>query len=136
MIFIDSNIPMYFIGGDHPNKRIAQATLEDLISRRESLVTNAEVLREIIHRYTAVRRKEFIQPAFDLMHSFIEKIFDVTETDAAGAKDLVLRYKHLSARGALHAAQMQRLRITTSFSFDSGFDRMPGFKRVPPSLPS
>ncbi|HCU24763.1 MAG TPA: VapC toxin family PIN domain ribonuclease [Deltaproteobacteria bacterium] len=134
MIFIDSNVPMYFIGSDHPNKRITQTTLEDLISRRESLVTNAKVLQEIIHRYTAIRRKEFIQPAFDLLHSFIEKIFDVTEADSEGAKDLVLRYERLSARDALHAAQMKRLKIKNIFSFDGGFDVIPGFQRLPSLL--
>ncbi len=131
MIFVDSNIVMYFIGADHPNKRITQATLEELIQKKESLVTNAEVLQEIIHRYTAIHRKEFIQPAFDLMHSFIEKIWDITEADVSAAKDLVLRYEKLSSRDALHAAQMKKYKIETIFSFDQGFDQLPGIKRIP-----
>ena len=131
MIFVDSNIPMYFIGAEHPNKRLTRAVLEDLISRRESLVTNAEVLQEIVHRYAAIRRKEFIQTAFDFVHSIAEKVFEVTEADVLGAKDLVLRYDDLSARDALHAAQMKRLKIETILTFDAGFDVVPGIKRLP-----
>ena len=131
MIFIDSNVPMYFIGAEHPNKRLTQVTLSDLIAQKEKMVTNAEVLQEIIHRYSAIRRKEFIQSAFDLLYSFVEKIFDLTEGDALQAKDLVLQYESLSARDAVHAAQMKRLKIETIFSFDRGFDILPGFKRIP-----
>lgn len=131
MIFIDSNIPMYFIGAEHPNKYLTQATLGEFIVHKEKMVTNVEVLQEIVHRYASIRRKEFIQQAFDFLYSFVEKVFDLTEGDALQAKDLVLRYDHISARDAVHAAQMKRLKIETIFSFDTGFDILPGLKRIP-----
>ena len=65
MIFIDSNIPMYLIGAPHPNKDAAVRLLEQVIGRGERLVTDAEVLQEILHRYHAIRRHDAIQPAFD-----------------------------------------------------------------------
>ena len=65
MILIDSNIPMYLVGGSHPHKVDAQRLLEKLLSGRERLVTDAEVLQEILHRYIAVNRRDAIQPAFD-----------------------------------------------------------------------
>ena len=52
MIFVDSNIPMYLVGAAHPNKTAAQILLESLIAKGERLVTDAEVLQEILHRYT------------------------------------------------------------------------------------
>src|ERR1022692_1479833 len=51
VIFIDSNIPMYLVGAAHPNKTSAQILLESLIAKGERLVTDAEVLQEILHRY-------------------------------------------------------------------------------------
>ena len=51
MILIDSNIPMYLVGAPHPHKSDAQRWLEKLVSDRERLVTDAEVLQEILHRY-------------------------------------------------------------------------------------
>jgi len=55
VIFIDSNIPMYLVGSSHPHKIDAQQMLERAVSANERLVTDAEVLQEILHRYTAAR---------------------------------------------------------------------------------
>jgi len=57
MIFTDSNIPMYLIGADHPHKTEAQVLLERLIAAGQRLVTDAEVLHEILHRYTAIDKR-------------------------------------------------------------------------------
>lgn len=43
MIFVDSNIPMYLIGADHPLKLQAQELVERAIKAQERLVTDAEV---------------------------------------------------------------------------------------------
>lgn len=50
MIFIDSNIPVYLVGAPHPHKADAQRLLERSIAERARLVTDAEVLQEILHR--------------------------------------------------------------------------------------
>ena len=65
MIFVDSNIPMYLVGGPHPHKADAQRLLESAIANGDRLVTDAEVLQEILHRYVAIDRRDAIQPAFD-----------------------------------------------------------------------
>lgn len=130
MIFVDSNIPMYLIGADHPNKHRANMVLERLISEKQSLVTNTEVLQEILHRYSAIHRKEAIQPAFDLLYGIVDEIFDVTEKVVRGAKDLLLSYTKLSSRDAVHAAHMKVLQVTTIFTFDQGFDILPRLTRI------
>ena len=63
VILVDSNIPMYLVGGPHPNKEAARRALEEAVAAGESLCSDAEVLQEILHRYTAVRRPEEIDPA-------------------------------------------------------------------------
>lgn len=67
MIFVESNIPMYLVGASHRHKTDAQRLMERLISDRERLVTDAEVLQEILHRYVAIDRRDAIQPAFDAL---------------------------------------------------------------------
>ena len=67
MIFVDSNIPMYLVGAEHPNKDGARRLLEQCIARGERLVADAEVLQEILHRYVAINRRDAIQPAFDAL---------------------------------------------------------------------
>jgi predicted nucleic acid-binding protein len=130
VIFVDSNIPMYLVGADHPHKRSSLALLEQMAAEKKMLVTNTEVLQEILHRYTAIRRKDFIQKALDALYDFVDEVFAVAESDVLEAKELLLAYDPLSARDALHAAHMKRLKIETIFSFDQGFDVLPGLKRV------
>ena len=45
---------MYLMGAAHPHKTESQVILERLIAAGERLVTDAEVLQEILHRYTAI----------------------------------------------------------------------------------
>jgi predicted nucleic acid-binding protein len=60
MIFVDSNVPMYLIGAGHRHKTDAQRALERLISERERLVTDAEVLQEILHPRTIVLERPLL----------------------------------------------------------------------------
>jgi hypothetical protein len=130
MILIDSNIPMYLVGSAHPHKVDAQRLLEGCVARREPLVTDAEVLQEILHRYVAIDRRDAIQPAFDALLGVVDEVFDVTLADVQLAKEIVLGAARLSARDAVHLAVMNHRRITRILSFDRGFDGYPGVVRV------
>ncbi|BBX97077.1 type II toxin-antitoxin system VapC family toxin [Mycobacterium lacus] len=130
MILIDSNIPMYLVGAAHPHKFDAQRLLETALSAGERLVTDAEVLQEICHRYVAIDRREAIQPAFDAILGVVDDVLPIGRTDVEQARDSVLRYQSLSARDALHVAVMARHDITRLMSFDRGFDGYPGITRL------
>ena len=122
MIPVDSNVPMYLVGAPHPHKLDSQRLLEQLISERERLVTDAEVLQEILHRYVALNRRDAIQPAFDALP------IDVAVVERA--KAIVLARAQLSARDAIHAAVMAEHGISRILSFDHGFDGLPGVRRI------
>lgn len=130
MILIDSNIPMYLVGADHPHKADAQRILERCVARGEKLVTDAKVLQEILHRYVAIRRRDAIQPAFDVLLSVADEVFSITEQDLRVAKDIVLGGKNVTARDAIHIAVMRREQVDTILSFDTGFDGVPGIERL------
>lgn len=130
MILVDSNVPMYLIGTPHRHKTDAQRLLEQLISDRQRLVTDAEVLQEILHRYVAINRREAIQPAFDALLGVVDQIFPIDELAAQRAKEIVLQRHGLSARDAVHVAVMERHRIESILSFDAGFDGVPDIKRI------
>ena len=129
MIFIDSNIPMYLVGASHPNKISAQRLLEQAITHGERLVTDAEVLQEILHRYVAIDRRDAIQPAFDALLGVVDEVYPVEQRDAERAKDLLQGTRALSARDAIHVATMERNAVRRIFSFDAGFDQVPGIER-------
>lgn len=130
MIFVDSNIPMYLVGAVHPHKADARRLVETAVAAGERLVTDAEVLQEILHRYVAIDRREAIQPAFDAILGVVDEIYDVGVADVERAKTIVLGKRPLSARDALHAAVMERERITRIMSFDGAFDGVPGIARL------
>jgi len=130
MIFIDSNIPMYVVGAAHPNKILAQQVLETCIAHDERLVTDVEVLQEILHRYVAIARREAIPSAFEALLGIVDEVFPVNRRDVERAKDIVLSTDGLSARDALHLAVMGHHQINRILSFDTGFDTFPGITRL------
>ena len=130
MILIDSNIPMYLVGAAHPHKTDAQRALEKLVRDRQRLVTDAEVLQEILHRYIAIARCDAIQPAFDALLGITDDVLAVDRRTVERAKQIVLGYQRLSARDAVHLAVMEQHGIERVLSFDAGFDRFPGITRL------
>lgn len=130
MIFIDSNIPMYLVGAAHPLKAVARARLEEAISGGERLVTSAEVLLEILHRYVAIERREAIRPALDALLGVVDEVYPVERADVEKAAEVLAGRLRVSARGALHIAVMVRRRVKRILSFDGGFDGVPGIERI------
>src|SRR5208282_11368 len=121
---------MYLVGAPHPHKADAQRLLEKLITDRQRLVTDAEVLQEILHRYVAIDRRDAIQPAFDALLGVVDQVLDVKRTNALRAKEIVMGYRRLSARDAVHLAVMEEHGISRILSFDAGLDGFPGISRL------
>jgi hypothetical protein len=121
---------MYLVGSPHPHKSDAQRLLEQLVNDRQRLVTDAEVLQEILHRYVAIDRRDAIQPAFDALLGVVDQVLDVTRSAVERAKEIVLGHRRLSARDAIHLAVMEQHGIGQILSFDSGFDGFPGVVRL------
>jgi predicted nucleic acid-binding protein len=130
VIFVDSNVPMYLVGAPHPHRSDAQRWLEKLVSERERLVTDAEVLQEILHRYVAISRRDAIQPAFDALLGLADQVLAVERAHVERAKEIVLGHRNLSARDAVHLAVMEQHGIERILTFDSGFDGFPGVTRL------
>jgi uncharacterized protein len=130
MIFIDSNIPMYLVGAAHPHKADARRMIEQAIMERKRLVTDAEVLQEILHRYAAIQRRDAIQPAFDALLGIVDEVLAIDKVAAQRAKEIVLGHGRLSPRDAIHLAVMEQRGIHQIMSFDAGFDGYPGIERL------
>jgi predicted nucleic acid-binding protein len=130
VIFVDSNIPLYLVGADHPHKTDAQRLLERVIVAGESLVTDVEVFQEILHRYVAIDRRDAIAPAWELLASISDQVASIDLDDVTAARDMVLAGTATSARDAIHVAVMRRLECTRILTFDQAFDEVPGISRV------
>ena len=130
MIFVDSNVPMYLVGAPHPHKIDAQHLLERAIADNERLVTSAEVLQEILHRYVAIERRDAIQPAFDALLGVVDEVYPIEQRDVERATIVLDGGIATSARDALHVAVMGHHGVTRILTFDLGFDALPGVDRV------
>ncbi len=122
---------MYLVGADHPNKHEARRHLDELIRSGDRLVTDAEVLQEILHRYAGINRKDAVQPAFDAILGVVDEVLPIELSDVERAKSILLERTRLSARDSIHIAVMERHRVEQILTFDRGFEAHPGLRRVP-----
>ena len=130
MIFVDSNVPMYLVGAHHPNKTRAMELVDRLIRLGERLVTDVEVYQEILHRYTAIRRLDAIDPAFRSLDAIADDVLTFGMPEVRIARSIIGSVDGVSARDALHAAIMRSNRVTRILSFDRGFDAVPEIERL------
>jgi predicted nucleic acid-binding protein len=121
---------MYLVGASRRHKIEAQRMLEKLIRDRQRLTTDAEVLQEILHRYVAIDRRDAIQAVFDALLGVVDEVLAVDNKAVERAKQMVLEYRRLSARDAIHLSIMERHGIERILSFDTGFDSFPGITRL------
>jgi predicted nucleic acid-binding protein len=129
IVFIDSNIPMYVAGREHPNREPSRRFLKAVRENEVDGCTSTEVLQEILYRYTAIDRPDLAGEIYDLFVAICPTVFDVTLTDTNRARDLLMTHQGLSARDAVHAAVMLNRDIEWIATFDAGFDRLEGVHR-------
>src|SRR5689334_22095664 len=118
MIFVDSNVPMYVAGRDHPLRDPARRFLERARGGEVEICTSTEVLQEILYRYTALKRRDLASSVYDLFVQMCPVVFAVTLADTDRAKSLVSSADHLTVRDAIHAAVMINNAVTDIATFD------------------
>jgi uncharacterized protein len=129
-VFIDSNIPMYVAGADHPNRAPARRFLERVRSREVDGFTSTEVLQEILYRYHALQRLDLASNVYDFFVALVPVVLPVTLADTDLARDLLATTAGVSARDAVHGAVMLNNGLERVATFDRGFDRMGRVSRL------
>jgi predicted nucleic acid-binding protein len=130
VILVDSNIPMYLVGAEHPFKLRARQLAEEAIADGEPLCTDAEVLQEILHRYRAINRLDMIDPAFAAVLGIVDVVYPIEHADVERARRILQTAQERSARDAIHIAVMQAHDIERVMSFDRALDGIPGILRL------
>ena len=131
MVFIDSNIPMYVAGRDHPLRAPAMRVLERVRAGELAACSSTEVLQEILYRYTGLRRVDLAREVYDLFVALCPVILPVTLADTDRARDLIGAGAGVSVRDAVHAAVMLNNDVSEIATFDTGFDAIDGIRRMP-----
>ncbi len=133
MIFVDSNVPMYVAGRDHPLREPARRFLERSRAGAVEICTSTEVLQEILYRYAALERRDLAASVYDLFVQLCPVVLPVTLADTDRAKALMIDRKQVTVRDAIHAAVMLNNTVGQIATFDRGFDGIDGITRVPMS---
>ena len=121
---------MYVAGGQHPNRDAARQFLERVQAGEIEACISTEVLQEILYRYSALHRLDLARTVYDLFVQVCSVVLDITLADTDRARDLLLGIKGISARDAVHAAVMINHRIEWIATFDTGFDKVSGIRRL------
>ena len=129
-IFIDSNVPMYVAGRDHPLRDPARRFLSRVRSGEVEGCTSTEVLQEILYRYVGLRRNDLAIEVYELFVRLCPVVFPVTLADTDRARDAVRETVGVSVRDLLHAAVMLNNGVSRIASFDRGFDAIASVERL------
>lgn len=131
--FLDTNVPIYAAGSEHPYKQPCARILRMAARNPESFVTDAEVLQEMIRRYLSLRRWQVGREVFRRFCTVMEgRIEPVGHQDARMAADLADQHPGANARDLIHTAVIQRLGSEHIVSSDRDFDRIPSVTRLDP----
>ena len=121
---------MYVAGGEHENREPARRFLKRLPTSDVEGCTSTEVLQEILYRYSSLGRLGMAREVYDLFAAMCPVVLSVTIADTDRARDLVCSRPGVSARDAVHAAVMLNHEVEWIATFDAGFDRVSGIRRL------
>lgn len=120
MTFVDTNVFMYAVGGEHPLKPKARAFFREALEGGRLLVTSSEVLQELLHAYLPVDRLETLDAALALVDGTVGTIWPVEAEDVRLARVLVGEYPALRARDLVHLACCRRRDVARIETYDRG----------------
>ncbi len=128
-VFIDSNLPMYVAGREHPLRNPSRRFLARARAGELEACTSTEVLQEILYRYVGLRRKDLAQQVYDLFVELCPLVYPVTIADTDRAAKIISETDS-GVRDAIHAAVMLNNDLRSIATWDQGFDRIKGIERI------
>lgn len=132
-VFVDTAVIMYAAGGEHPLREPSRRVLSRIGNGDLDGAISVEVVQEILHRFTSLRRVEEGQAlARDAMDVFAP-VLPITHGLMRRVPDLALRYPTLAARDLVHVATCIHEGITEIISPDRGFDQVAEVHRIDPA---
>jgi len=138
-MYVDTTVFMYAMGAESRFKEPCAHILRAGASDRVVLLTSAETLQEVLHRYRSIGRHKEIQVTFDAIAAAVTRILPVTADDVEEARRLGDRTRGgpgtstpTSARDLVHAAVAHRQGLREILTVDAGFASIPGIVVIDP----
>ena len=131
--FLDANILMYAAGAAPPLREPCREALTRAVDQEVSLVTDAEVLQEILYRYFSIGRSEIARAVYDSAIRLCDEVLPIDAGHTSRALELLLEHGELSPRDAIHAATMEDHGLDRLLSTDRDFDALDQVGRIDPT---
>ena len=123
MIFVDTNVVMYAVGASHPHRQNAVDFFLKARAEDTQLVTSAEVLQELLHVYSSVRKLQRLYGALKLIDDAQIQVWPLDHEDVILAAQLHESYPNLSARDLCHLASCRRRGANELMTFDAALSQ-------------
>ena len=133
-IFLDTSIFMYAAGTAHLYKEPCVRILAEVETSSLTGAINTEIIQELLYRYSHIGLTDKgLQLSRDVLR-YPLAVLPVTLADVSLAIDIYEAHcdQGMKPRDAIHAAVMQRNRITHILSTDKHFDALDTIVRVDP----
>ena len=114
--FVDTNVPIYAAGRDHPYKEPCAEIIRIIANNPTRFITDAEVLQELMHHYLRTNRWTIGREVFGRFEMLL----------------LADRIHQANSRDLVHASVMSRKGTRLIISTDVDFDRIPELRRLDP----
>jgi len=132
-LFVDTAVIMYAAGSEHRLRAPCRRLLRWIVEGDVDGVTSAEVIQEILHRFTA--RGDAAVGAAMARHALevFAPVLPVTHEVMRRMPELIVAHPSLAARDLVHVATCQEARIGTIVSPHRSFDAVTDLVRVDPA---
>jgi len=131
-IFVDTNIPMYAVGKEHPLRSACRQVMDYISEEAVDVLTDVEVHQEILHRYLSLKMAEQARQVSLYFQQLVPTILPITLADLVRARELGKDYPTLRARDLIHVAVMVNNSLRRILSADTHFDIVAEIERIPP----
>ena len=131
--FLDANILMYAAGSAHPLRGPCQAALTKAVNQEIPLVTDAEVLQEVLYRYFSIGQPGAARTVHNSAIDLCDEVLPIEASHTKMALELLLEHPQLTPRDAIHAATMQVHGLELMLSTDRDFDGLSQVERADPT---
>lgn len=129
-VLVDTAVFMYAAGREHPLREPSRHVLREAESGRLDAVISAEVIQEILHRFTAtLRHADGVALAESALHMF-RPVLSIDHAVMHRTTDLARRHPTARARDLVHVATCLAYDLEAIVSPDEDFDRIDEVRRM------
>ncbi len=130
-VLVDTAVFMFAAGRDHPLQGPARQVLREVEAGRLDAVISAEVVQEILHRFTGTQRHaDGVALAEAALHMF-RPVLSIDHGVMHRTTDLARRHPAARARDLVHVATCLAYDLEAIVSPDEDFDQIAEVRRIP-----